>query len=184
WLLHILERKEVDALLIAGDIFDSANPRASAQKLWYGFLAQAVKRFRNLDIVVIGGNHDSAARLDARDPILSEFGVRVIGGVSPSGVKRKNEEYLISLTDREGNVKACACAVPFLRPPDLPKPEEPKSGSEDLLIEGTREFYRNILDAARKTYDKHTAMIAMGHLYMTGTKLSELSERKILGGNQ
>jgi exonuclease SbcD len=70
WLLDTLEAEQVDALLIAGDIFDTANPSAAAQEAWYEFLVAARRRCSGLDIVVIGGNHDSAARLDAPNPLL------------------------------------------------------------------------------------------------------------------
>jgi exonuclease SbcD len=81
WLLDTLEVESVDALLICGDVFDNANPAAQSQALWYRFLAEAQHRLPGLDIVVIGGNHDSAARLDAPDPLLRALRVRVVGGL-------------------------------------------------------------------------------------------------------
>ncbi|NPC81309.1 exonuclease subunit SbcD, partial [Pyxidicoccus fallax] len=71
WLLETLEAESVDALLVAGDIFDTANPSAEAQAAWYHFVARARRRLPRLDVVVIGGNHDSAARLDAPDPLFA-----------------------------------------------------------------------------------------------------------------
>ena len=41
WLLGLMEDEKVDALLVCGDVFEGANPPASAQATWYGFLAQA-----------------------------------------------------------------------------------------------------------------------------------------------
>src|ERR1044072_9068575 len=79
WLLDMLEAQEVDALLVAGDIFDTANPSAEAQAAWYQFVARARRPCPRLDIVVIGGNHDSAARLDAPDPLFAALEVRVVG---------------------------------------------------------------------------------------------------------
>ena len=60
WLVEQLH--QVDALLIAGDVFETANPPASAMRQWFEFLARARQRAPALDIVAIGGNHDSAAR--------------------------------------------------------------------------------------------------------------------------
>src|SRR5690349_8399639 len=81
WLLGKLEEEQVDALVVAGDIFDSANPSAEAQQALYKFLAEARLRLPALDVVIVGGNHDSAARLDAPDPLLRALGIRVIGGL-------------------------------------------------------------------------------------------------------
>jgi exonuclease SbcD len=68
WLVEAVERESVDAVLVAGDVFDAANPPTEAQALWYRFLAEAWRRVPHLQIVAIGGNHDSAARLDSTDP--------------------------------------------------------------------------------------------------------------------
>ena len=51
WLLATLTLEEVDVLLVAGDIFDTANPSASAQETWYAFLASARRKNPDLDIV-------------------------------------------------------------------------------------------------------------------------------------
>src|SRR4051812_29205135 len=83
WLLETLAAERVDALLVAGDIFDTANPPAESQAAWYEFLARARARFPALDIVVIGGNHDSASRLDAPTPLLDAFRIHVVGGFEP-----------------------------------------------------------------------------------------------------
>jgi exonuclease SbcD len=182
WLLDTIEREGADALLVAGDIFDTANPSAEAQADYYDFLARARARFPALNLVVIGGNHDSAARLDAADPLLRALHVRVVGGL-PRGVGRalELERLLVPLTESDGRVAAWVAAVPFLRPADLPALELPDA---DLLVEGVRRIYAEVLDAAGARRLPSQAIVAMGHCYMTGTALSELSERRILGGNQ
>ncbi|WP_308872952.1 metallophosphoesterase family protein [Thiothrix subterranea] len=82
WLLNILEQEQVDALLIAGDIFDNANPSAASQRQLYRFLSDARLRIPHLNIVLIAGNHDSAGRLEASDPLLAWFDAVVVGQVS------------------------------------------------------------------------------------------------------
>ena len=62
WLYGQLERLEIDALIIAGDVFDTMHPSAEAQTLYYQFLA-TVAETGVRDVVVIGGNHDSPSRL-------------------------------------------------------------------------------------------------------------------------
>ena len=79
WLLDALEAEQIDALLIAGDIFDNPNPSADAQKQFYHFLTEAKRRMPHLDIVIIAGNHDSAGRLEAPASLLQVLGVTVVG---------------------------------------------------------------------------------------------------------
>jgi DNA repair protein SbcD/Mre11 len=174
WLVDTLVSEDVDALLIAGDVFDTANPPAEAQAAFYRFIAAARQRCRELDIVVIGGNHDSAARLDAPSAILDRFGVHVVGGL-PSDLA----QTVVPVTDRTGAVAAWVLAVPFLRPADLPL-----ATVEGSLALGVRAVYDDVLRVARGRRAPGQAIVAMGHAYVVGGRVSELSERKILGGHQ
>ena len=81
WLIDVLGKEQIDSLLITGDLFDSANPSAQSQARWFGFLARIRALYPRLDILVIGGNHDSAARLDAPRPILESMNINIIGGL-------------------------------------------------------------------------------------------------------
>jgi exonuclease SbcD len=135
WLLDTLDAEAVDALLIAGDVFDAANPPASATKLWYHFLGQAHARTPRLQIVVIGGNHDSAARLEAPRPILNELGpLHVVGGLPRVNGDIDLDRLIVPLRDRQDAIAAWVLAVPFLRPADLPTVGQ----DADPLVEGTR----------------------------------------------
>lgn len=181
WLGEVLEREAIDALIVAGDVFDGANPPADAQEQFYGFLAETRARLPKLDVVIVGGNHDSAARLDAPDPLLRALGIHVVGGLPRQGGALDASRLLVPLRNRAGVVEALVAAVPFLRPVDLPRIEE---SDVDPLVEGVRLAYAEVLEAARARLEPGQALVATGHCYMVGTALSELSERRILGGNQ
>jgi exonuclease SbcD len=182
WLLDVVGERAVDAVLVAGDVFDTANPPAQAQAAWYRFLATARERYPALDVVAIGGNHDSAARLDAPGPMLDALGIRVVGGLPRlSGGALDLDRLLVPLRDAAGETAAWVAAVPFLRPADLPAAG---ADSGDPLVEGVRAVYAEVLAEARRRRRGTEALVALGHCYAAGTRLSELSERKILGGNQ
>jgi exonuclease SbcD len=181
WLLDTLEAEAIDALLIAGDVFDAANPPACATKLWYSFLGRAHARAPRLQIVVIGGNHDSAARLEAPRPILNELGpLHVVGGLPRVNGDIDVDRLIVPIRDHQGAIAAWVLAVPFLRPADLPTVGQ----DADPLVEGTRALYQRVLQAIHARRAPDQAVIAMGHCYMVGGQLSESSERKVLGGNQ
>lgn len=197
WLLDALVDARADALLIAGDVFETANPPASAIHDLTEFLAAARRRLPSLDVVIIAGNHDSAQRLDAMAPMMGFADIHVVGSLP----RREDgsvdaERLLIPLRDGEGQTAAWLAAVPFLRTADLVRdePHEPDGGDDDPggdqawradpLIRGVADVYAEVLAAAEARATPEQALIATGHLYMRGTALSELSERKILGGNQ
>ncbi|CAO3450203.1 Exonuclease SbcD [Azospirillum argentinense] len=186
WLLDRLEDRAVDALVIAGDVFDGQNPPIPALGLFYRFLAKAKARCPALDIVVVAGNHDSGSRLEAPSPLLTEMGVRVVGALPVDGDGAVAPEGLvIPLTGRDGTVAARCVAVPYLRPADLPPlSEEEIAAGADPLVEGVRRVYADAAEAGRRALRPGEALILTGHCYMRDGALSELSERKILGGNQ
>ncbi len=178
WLLDTLEAEAVDAVLVAGDVFDAANPPTEAQALWYHFLVEAWRRVPHLQVVVTGGNHDSAARLDATDPFLSAMKrLHVVGGVTRRDGRPDLERLVVPLRDRAGAVAAWVAAVPFLRA------AETGAGTEDAVADGTRRFYASVLDLARTRRSPGQALLAMGHLYLVGGKISELSERRLFVGD-
>ena len=75
WLLNVLTDEQPDALFIAGDVFDHANPSAAAERQLYDFLIHATQQVEGLQVVLIAGNHDGAARLEGTGAILVARGV-------------------------------------------------------------------------------------------------------------
>lgn len=179
WLLDALTEQDVDALLVTGDVFDTQNPPITAQAMLYEFLAKAKRARPDLDVVIIGGNHDSAARLEAPNAILKPLDVHVVGHLPKEPAK-----LLVPLTDRDGRTRALCAAIPFLRLADLPVPV-PGEEVEDALVWGVRAVHERIFTAALARCEAEALpLVATGHCYMVGSALSEMSERRILGGNQ
>ncbi len=183
WLGAALVEHEVDALLIAGDVFDTSNPPASAQADWYRFLAEAHARRPALQIVVIAGNHDSAARLEAPRPLVQALGVRVFGALPRNAADGafRPAELVLPLDGGEGTCAAQLVALPFLRPADLPPPP-PGEGDGDPFVWGMRAVYGAAVAAARDRRAPEEALLLMGHLYLSGAALTADSERRILSG--
>lgn len=183
WLSDTLKAREIDALLVAGDLFDTANPPASAWQQLYRFLARLRAEMPRLNMVLIGGNHDSPSKLDAPHELLRAFDLHLVGSISrDSEGKLETDRLLVPLQDREGKIAAWCAAVPFLRSSDL-RVESLEEG-QDRLIEGVRQVYAEVLAEGRARCGEDLPLIAMGHAYLAAGQLSELSERRVLGGNQ
>lgn len=183
WLSDTLKAREIDALLVAGDLFDTANPPASAWQQLYRFLARLRAEMPRLNMVLIGGNHDSPSKLDAPHELLRAFDLHLVGSISrDSEGKLETDRLLVPLQGREGKIAAWCAAVPFLRSSDL-RVEQLAEG-QDRLIEGVRQVYAEVLAEGRARCGEALPLIAMGHAYLAAGQLSELSERRVLGGNQ
>lgn len=176
WLGEACVREAPDVLVITGDVFDSATPPASAERMWFEFLAATRRAMPALDIIAIAGNHDSPARLGAASAVLRELGVHVIGGLPRLRGERGAHEpldldrILIPVAGGRGLV----AAVPFLRPIDIPV------DVEDPLAT----VYGEVVAAARQRRRAEQALVVLGHLYVTGAEPSYLSERRVSIGGQ
>lgn len=187
WLVETLAAESIDVLLVAGDIFDNANPSAAAHRQLYRFLQQAKARVPHLQVVVIAGNHDSPGRLEAPTPLLEAHGTVVVGNVArtPDG-EVDVERLLVPLRRRDGTVGAWCLAIPFLRPGDVPRAAagDAESGL-DPYLHGTTLLYRQAFALAQSRRTGAEAIVAMGHCHMVDGQSSQDSERRIvIGGTE
>ncbi len=182
WLLAELQTQRPDALIVAGDVFDSINPSAVSQKRYYNFLARAHAALPDLQIVITAGNHDAGARLEAPAELLNELNVTVVGTVSRDENGTIDlQKFLVPVKNSMGTVEAIVLAIPFLRPSDVPLIPE----AADPYLDGIRELYRLVTEAAlamKATLCPDAPLIAMGHCHLTGGEESVDSERRLVIG--
>jgi exonuclease SbcD len=176
WLIGAVQAESIEAILLAGDVFDTAYPSQVAQKLYYDFCARL---FRECDcrFFVVAGNHDSALHLEAPSQVLKALNAHVVGFL-PSDL----DDRILVLPDPVQPRLAIA-ALPFLRDRDLrvgrlgESPDEIKAE----ITAGIRERYRETADALASAYPGLPA-IATGHLTVLGASTSD-SERDVhIGG--
>jgi len=176
FLLKLIQDEEVDALVIAGDIFDSSNPPQSALARYYNFLSE-LYRTTTCSVVVIAGNHDSPAQLEAPREVLNTLRVRVLGAMPDNGA-----DVLVTLPE-EGEPQLIVAAVPFLRDRDVRTGQSGQTAAEIQkdLVAGIRKRYEDAAQAAQDLNLK-VPVLATGHLTVAGSFTSE-SEREIhVGG--
>ncbi len=182
WLVHRAVAERADAVLIAGDVFDSANPSARAQAAYYGFLRRLRAALPAVAVVVIGGNHDSGHRLDAPRALLDELGVHVVGAVPRAEAGALDlARLVVPLRDASKTVAAWVVAMPFIRPQDLPAAA---LGSAAGVVQAVRALYDEALAHARALRQPGQALIAMGHAWFEAAEASAGSERKVQLGNE
>lgn len=169
WLAETIQQEQIDALLIAGDVFDTNTPSNRAQELYYRFLCRvAASSCRH--VVVIAGNHDSPTFLNAPKELLRALDVHVIGSATES-----HEDEVLVLQNHDGSPELIVCAVPYLRDRDIRVAEVGESidDKERKLIEGIQKHYFKVCELAeqkRKVLAVDIPIIAMGHLFTAGGK--------------
>lgn len=179
----ICVEREVDALVVAGDIFDHQNPSGASQQLFYATLL-ALRRARpEMTIVITAGNHDAAGRLEAPAAVLNELGVHVIGNARRIDGRLEAGRHLVPL--KRGGVSAAnVLAVSYPTPACLP-PFGAFATEAGLssIIEATRAFYGELWEGSGAGRDG-LPVIVTGHLQVLGAIESEGAERRILVGGQ
>ena len=156
WLAEEIRQNEIDALVIAGDVFDVSNPSAASQRIYYEFIYRVTAENPKLQIVIVAGNHDSAARLEAPLPLLQAMRTEVRGVVRKlEGGEIDYDHLTIELKNREGEAEVLCMAVPFLRQGDYPVVETEGNpymeGVRELLpYNFTRDFYKGCGHAGKR----------------------------------
>lgn len=170
WLVDAIEQHAIDAVVVTGDIYDVANPAVAATQRFYGFLREATARFPLLNIVVLGGNHDSAQRINLPGALLGKGRIHLIGNLPRCDGALDFERLLVPLPGEDGTVKAWIAAIPFCRPGDL--------GSGDLAS-----LYAEVIEAAQARCEG-LPLVLTGHLHVAGGDVSTDSERRIVVGGE
>ena len=167
WLAETIQQNEIDALLVAGDVFDASAPSNRAQELYYWFLCRvAASSCRH--VVVVAGNHDSPSFINAPKELLKALDVHVVGSASFSP-----EDEVLVLRNEQDAPELIVCAVPYLRDRDIRVAEAGESveDKERKLIEGIRTHYATVAALAEQKREEIGAdipIVAMGHLFTAG----------------
>lgn len=161
WLLATVEDRAIDALIVAGDVFDLAQPSAEAQRLYYRFLARAADTSL-AKVVIVGGNHDSAARLDAPQRLLDTLDIHVVGGL---GADTAGWDRCLCPITRDGEVLGAVCAVPFVHEYRLGVRTTRGEADEvrAAIRKAFRRLYKALADRAEARWPG-VPLVATGHL--------------------
>lgn len=123
-VIHIAREEKVDAVLIAGDVYQRTSPQAEAMALFDRFVSRLVEGGRK--VFVISGNHDSSLRISYFSSLVKNAGVYVTEAFSG------NLQH-VTLQDADGELTVWM--MPFLRPAHVKRtlPEEKISSYQDAV---------------------------------------------------
>ncbi|WP_017891802.1 exonuclease subunit SbcD [Serratia sp. S4] len=171
WLIEQIEQQQVDALIVAGDLFDTGSPPSYARELYNRFVVDLQRT--GCQLVVLGGNHDSVATLNESRELLSCLNTTVI-----ANAQSETEQQILVLNQRDGQPGAVLCAIPFLRPRDLLTSRAGDSGvqKQQALQEAIADHYQRLYQAAcarRDALGLPLPIVATGHLTTVGVTTSD-----------
>lgn len=167
WLLDELSQRDVDALVVAGDLFHHRNPSNRARQLYYDFLAACEKRTTLKQVIVTAGNHDSPSGLEAPRALLEYLRVKVLGTLRAE--EKSWTELLVPVKGTDGEICGVVAAVPYVSEARLgisglgKNHEEIKAEFQDQF----QKLYRVLADEAQARYGD-LPLVATGHLTCYG----------------
>lgn len=182
WLLEQVVAQAVDAVLIAGDIFDTGTPPSYARELYN----QLVVRLHaaGVALLLLGGNHDSVATLGESRDLFARLGTTVI---ATSG---EPAERVLVLPQRDGTPGCIVGAIPFIRPRDVQQSQAGQSAEDkqQSLQQAIQAHYAAVHAAAlahqaelETSLGRRLPLLLTGHLTTVGASASE-SVREIYVG--
>ncbi|RYF22362.1 MAG: exonuclease subunit SbcD [Comamonadaceae bacterium] len=193
WLLVQVDAHAVDAVLIAGDIFDTGTPPSYAREL-YSELVVKLHR-AGVALLLLGGNHDSVATLGESRSLLAVLSTTVVGAVGTAA------DHVVVLPRRggggdgnsagSGEAGCVVCAVPFVRPRDvlLSQAGQSAQDKQQSLQAAIQAYYQGVYEAGRArqaelqdALGRPVPLIATGHLTTVGASSNE-SVREIYVGS-
>ncbi|MEM6806493.1 MAG: exonuclease subunit SbcD, partial [Bacteroidota bacterium] len=167
---EIAEREAVDAVLIAGDLFDQINPSIEALELFY----RSLKRLANdgkRAVVGIAGNHDSPDRIEAPVPLAQECGIILAGYPDskirpfslPKGISiSKSDEGFIELKLPNSPLPLRLILTPYANEVRLKKHLGTDNAAHELR-KVLQDHWQNLAD---KYCDTQGVNILMTHLFL------------------
>ncbi|RLJ37587.1 exonuclease subunit SbcD [Acidovorax sp. 106] len=188
WLLVQVDTHAVDAVLIAGDIFDTGAPPSYAREL-YSHLVVSLHR-AGVALLLLGGNHDSVATLGESRALLAVLNASVVASVNEPA------DHVVVLPRRgesagAGEPGCIVCAVPFIRPRDVWQSQAGQSAQDkqQSLQAALQAYYQAVVDAGRarqaqlqQALGRVVPLIATGHLTTVGASSND-SVREIYVGS-
>lgn len=170
-LARIVKDENIDAVVMAGDAFDTVNPPALAEQLFYESLS-ALSDKGTRPVVVIAGNHDNPDRLSAASPLTTDHGIYLIGypKAEPIDIEVPSSGEILSIA--------------ALAYPSESRLNEVLSDTfdEKLLRDRYDEKIKQTFQHMSRKFKKGAVQIAASHIYVAGGSQTD-SERPIeVGG--
>lgn len=148
-IVDVAEKEKVSAILIAGDIYDRADPSEEAVRLLDRFLRTLVSK--QIKVFIISGNHDSDDRLEFGSSLFETNGIYI---------SAKFNGKLYQRTLEENGEKVNICLLPFV------KASQVRHYYPDAVIRNYEDAVRAVLESAEINENETNILVA--HQFVTG----------------
>ena len=160
-IASVAEANEVDAVLVAGDVYDLSAPSAPAQQL----VVQALLRMRRAgaEVIVIAGNHDHGPTFEAYRPLMGVAGITLAGTVRPA-----DRGGVIRFTARSDGADTQVAVLPFLSQRYAVRAAEIVANTPSENVRAYDEQVRQVIGSLTGSFGGGTVNLVMSHITCVG----------------
>lgn len=163
-IIGIARREQFDAVLVAGDLYETLAPSAEAQKLVVRALLEL--RRTGAEVIAIAGNHDHAATFDAYRPVMDAVGIRQFGTPRPAA-----DGGVVTFTARSTGERVNVAVLPFVSQRYAVRAAELLTGTPAENTGKYDQRARDMITGLCQGFTSDAVNIVMAHLTVTGGKL-------------
>ena len=160
-IASLAETHQVDAVLVAGDVYDLSAPSAQAQKV----VVQTLLRMRRAgaEVIVIAGNHDHGPTFEAYRPLMGEVGITLAGMYRPP-----DRGGVIRFTSRSDGAETQVAVLPFLSQRWAVRAAEIVANTPSENVRAYDEQVRQVIGALTGGFGGDTVNLVMSHITCVG----------------
>jgi exonuclease SbcD len=160
-ITQIAAERQLDAILISGDLYESGAPSAAAQRL----VIQTLLRLRQAgaEVIVIAGNHDHGPTFEAYRPLMDVAGITLTGMVRPP-----DQGGIVRFLARSSGEDVQVAALPFLTQRYAVRAAEIVTQTPSENVRAYDEMVRQIVASLTSGFSANTVNLLMAHLTCIG----------------
>jgi len=160
-IARLAEDEQVDAVLVTGDLFDTAAPTAESEQIVYSALLALARS--GAHVIVVSGNHDNERRLQAVAPLLELGRVTVA-----ASFRRPDDGGVVEVRSRDGREQADVALLPFLSQRWVVRSDELMATAADQQSQAYGERLRHLIAALTRGLRPDRVSVLVAHLFALG----------------
>jgi exonuclease SbcD len=190
-LRQTVRAERPDALLVAGDIFDTTLPGVEAQQRYYDAVVSLHEACPTMQILIIAGNHDSASRLEAPNRLWQALNVTVVGTLARQEGTVDYRRHIFPIR-RDGQEVGYVVALPHTYVGNLPHVDDADAEGDSYaarvlqLLQRLRHVAVELRSEAERRQvfpagTPHLPILLMAHLTAVGGQHGEAWQHGVGG---
>lgn len=171
-ILSIVNFENIDCVIIAGDIFNSSNPSADAEELFFDTIEKLSSNGDRF-IFVLAGNHDDPTRIEAGLPLASKHNIALVGNLSRLKENSFNCEAMVKVVETGKGYIKIQKNDEIVTISYLPYPSESRISEkvdEELSYPEKVQYWASI---GSNAFTEESFNIFVSHLFMVGSKTTD-----------